>query len=90
MPNKNDIELNIVLNIVVNGRPEKVKTNTEQTVRSLMEVALAQSGNSGQPIDNWELREPGGQILDPNQTVGHYNLQPGATLFLNLKAGIGG
>jgi hypothetical protein len=56
----------------------------------LIEHALQQSGNSGQPIGNWELRDAGGQILDPSRKIEDYNLQSGATLFLNLKAGIGG
>ncbi len=86
MPNRNEIELNVV----VNGQPVLVKANVEAPVSTLIEHALNQSGNSGQPASNWELRDASGQILDPTRKIEDYNLQSGATLFLNLKAGIGG
>jgi len=85
MPHRNEIELNVV----VNGQPVLVKANVEAPVSTLIEHALKQSGNSGQPIANWELRNASGQILDPTRKIEDYNLQSGATLFLNLKAGIG-
>jgi hypothetical protein len=86
MPQKNLIDLNVV----VNGQPTLVKANTEAPLSTVVEHALQQSGNSGQPISNWELRDSGGQILDLTRKVESYNLQSGATLFLNLKAGVGG
>jgi len=86
MPHGNEIELNVV----VNGQPVPVKANVEAPVSTLIEHALKQSGNSGQPIANWELRDASGQILDPTRKIEDYNLHSGATLFLNLKAGIGG
>ena len=84
MPNQIDLK------VVVNGQPVVVKANVEAPVNTLIEHALTQSGNSGQPITNWELRDASGQVLDPNRKIEDYNLQSGATLFLNLKAGIGG
>jgi len=86
MPQRNQIDLNVV----VNGQPTLVKANTEAPLSTVVEHALQQSGNSGQPISNWELRDGSGQILDLSRKVESYNLQSGATLFLNLKAGIGG
>jgi len=86
MPQTNQIELNVV----TNGHPTPVKTNVEAPVSTLIEHALQQSGNSGQPIGNWELRNASGQILDPTRKIEDFNLQSGATPFLNLKAGIGG
>jgi Protein of Unknown function (DUF2604)/TUG ubiquitin-like domain len=86
MPQRNLIDLNVV----VNGQPTLVKANTEAPLNTVVEHALQQSGNSGQPISNWELRDSSGQILDLSRKVESYNLQSGATLFLNLKAGIGG
>jgi len=86
MPNRNEIELKVV----VNGQPLVVKANVETPVRTLIEHALNQSGNSGQPISNWELRDADGQIIDPTRKIEDLKLMRGATLFLNLKAGIGG
>ncbi len=86
MPSPNQIELTVV----VNGQPVQLKANVEAPVLTLIEHALRESGNSGQPVANWELRDSSGQILDPARKVESYHLQAGATLFLNLKAGIGG
>ncbi len=86
MPQKHQIDLNVI----VNGQPTPVKANVEEPIKTLIERALQESGNSGQPIANWELRDASGQVLDPNRKIEEFNLQPGATLFLNLKAGIGG
>lgn len=86
MPQGNEIELNVV----INGQPVLVKANIEAPVSTLIEHALKQSGNSGQPVANWEMRDATGQILDPARKIEDYKLHSGATLFLNLKAGIGG
>lgn len=80
----------IELHVVVNGRPVTVKVNVENPVHKLIQEALDKSGNSGQPASNWELRDAGGQILDPSRKIDTYQIHNGATLFLNLKAGIGG
>jgi hypothetical protein len=80
----------IELTVVVNGHPVKVKVNVEAPVKTLIDQALRESGNSGQPASNWELRDASGQILDPSQKIESYHIQAGMTLFLSLKAGIGG
>jgi hypothetical protein len=86
MPGQNEIELKVV----VNGQPVVVKANVEAPLSTLIEHALNQSGNSGQPIGNWELRDASGQVLDPTRKIESFNFAPGTTLFLNLKAGVGG
>jgi hypothetical protein len=86
MPNPNRIDLKVV----VNGQPFVISANVEAPIRTLIEQALKDSGNSGQPISNWELRDGAGQILDPARKVEDFSFQAGTTLFLSLKAGIGG
>jgi len=86
MPSANEIDLTVV----VNGQPVQVKANIHEPLRTMIEHALQKSGNSGQPIENWELRDAMGQILDPARKVGELNFPPGVTLFLSLKAGVGG
>ena len=86
MPSANEIDLTVV----VNGQPVQVKANIQAPLRTLIEHALQQSGNSGQPIDNWELRDASGQILDPARKIGDFNFGAGTQLFLNLMAGVGG
>lgn len=81
----------IELTIVVNGQPIEIEdVNVKTMLREVVERALRDSGNSGQPIEMWELRDTGGQILDLSKRVGDYGIVSGARLFLNLKAGVGG
>ena len=77
----------VQLTIVVNGQPTQVRANPEAAVHSLIERALQQTGNAGQPADNWELRNAQGQPTPLSAKVEEFL---GQTLFLNLKAGVGG
>jgi hypothetical protein len=81
------MENQVALTIVVNGQPTQVVASANAAVQSLIPRALQQTGNAGQPPENWELRSASGQPIDLTQKVGSV---AGQTLFLNLKAGIGG
>lgn len=83
-------EHEIHITVVVNGQPVSEHVNVKTALREVVKRALDKSGNSGQPIDNWELRDAAGQVLDLSKTVAHYGIVSGAKLFLNLKAGVGG
>ena len=52
--------------------------------------ALEQTGNAGQPPDNWELRDAAGALLSLDQKIADFSFPPDVRLFLNLKAGVGG
>jgi hypothetical protein len=80
----------LALTIVVNGQPTSVEANEEEPLGALIPRALEQTGNTGQPPDQWELRDVGGDVLNPSRKVESYGFAPGTTLFLNLRAGIGG
>ena len=81
------MENQVTLTIVVNGQPTQVSASGNAAVQSLIPRALQQSGNAGQPPENWELRAASGQAVDLDEKAGKF---VGQTLFLNLKAGIGG
>jgi hypothetical protein len=84
-------EHEIEITVIVNGQPVELEhVNVKTLLRAVVERALEKSGNSGQPIDNWELRDSAGQVLDLSKTVAHYGIVSGTKLFLNLKAGVGG
>jgi hypothetical protein len=51
---------------------------------------LEQTGNTGQPPDNWELRDAQGTLLDTSHKIASFHFPSGVRLFLNLKAGVGG
>jgi hypothetical protein len=79
----------ITVKVIVNGTPTDVKTNVNAPLKSVIEKALEQTGNTGRPIEDWELKW-NGQVLDPNKKVNDYDIPDGAELFLSLRAGQGG
>lgn len=84
MADNNKIELTVV----VNGQPVSVSANVNAPLRTVVPEALRLSNNSGQPPENWELRDENGKLLDLGEKI--EDLPPGTKLFLNLKAGVGG
>lgn len=75
------------ITFVVNGQPTEVHADPEVAIGSLIPVALDQTGNAGQPPENWELRTREGHPVELEREAEHFR---GHTLFLNLRAGIGG
>jgi hypothetical protein len=80
----------ITLVVVVNGTPTVVEANPNAPLRSVIGKALEQTNNTGQPPENWELRDGAGQILDLATKIGSFGFPADIRLFLNLKAGVGG
>lgn len=83
-------EHEIDIAVIVNGQPVAERVHEKTLLRDVVKRALDKSGNSGQPIENWELRDSSGQLLDLSKTIGQVGTVNGAKLFLNLKAGVGG
>ena len=80
----------IEFTIIVNGQAVPVKAGLLDEIGEAVETALKESGNSGQPLKNWELRDDSGQVIDTGKKIGDSGIDEGTTLFLNLKAGVGG
>lgn len=80
----------IALTVVVNGTPTVVEVNSNAALQSVVGRALEQTGNSGQPADNWELRDAAGQLLELKKKIKDFDFPVDVRLFLNLKAGVGG
>ena len=76
--------------VIVNGQPTVVFAIEDQPLGNIIPDALRQTGNSGQPPKNWELRDTQGNLLDPDKNYGDYAFPEKVRLFLNLKAGVGG
>ncbi|ODT03001.1 MAG: hypothetical protein ABS52_11215 [Gemmatimonadetes bacterium SCN 70-22] len=76
--------------IVVNGTPTELEQNVNSPLRAVIERALGETGNVGQPPENWELRDEQGVLLEPDRKIGSYGFAGAVTLFLSLKAGVGG
>jgi hypothetical protein len=87
-PDKPDNKLSI--EVVVNGQATTVEANRNAPLHTIIPKALEQTGNAGQPPENWELRDAGGGLLSPDQKIESFNFPSDVKLFLNLKAGVGG
>jgi hypothetical protein len=80
----------VSITVVVSGKPVTVRISDDAKLGAIIPIALKDSGNVGQPPENWELRDGAGQLLDLGREISDYGFKNGTTLFLNLKAGVGG
>jgi hypothetical protein len=79
------------VDVIVNGTPTSVTVHGNPSLLDVVTMALSQTNNSGQPVENWELRGPDdAPIADLEMKIKKLDLQSGAVLYLNLRAGIGG
>lgn len=77
--------------VVVNGNTTMVTVHGNPTLMEIVDTALQQTQNTGQPVENWELRGPDdAPITDLKIHFKKLDLQPGDMLYLNLRAGVGG
>jgi hypothetical protein len=80
----------INLAIIVNGRPTVVEANSNAPLHSLIGRALEQTGNQGQPVENWEYKDAQGNLLPGDKKIEEFRFPDNATLYLDLKRGVGG
>ncbi|MDQ3380868.1 MAG: DUF2604 domain-containing protein [Actinomycetota bacterium] len=94
MPQRDDNEKEkdkkVQLEVVVNGQATSVQANANAPLHTIIPKALEQTGNAGQPPENWELRDQSGVLLPLETKIEDFNFRAGTKLFLNLKAGVGG
>lgn len=86
MSSKNKISLTIV----VNGAETPVEANVNAPLHTVAEHALKESGNTGRPLSDWELKDPNGTPLDLSRKVGEYAFGDGTVLYLTLTVGVNG
>jgi hypothetical protein len=75
---------------IINGQDFSVETNINAPLISAVERALQESGNTGRPASEWELRDSNGVLLEQHRTPKELGLKNGARLFLSLRVGAGG
>ena len=80
----------LALVFIINGEDVWVKTNFHAPLRAARAKALEESGNTGRPPDEWEIRNEAGTLLDPAMTPEDLHLKDSTRLFLTLKVGAGG
>lgn len=80
----------VQLAVIVNGVPTVVEANVNAPLETIIPRALEETGNTGQPPGNWELRDAQGTLLDTSKKIASFDFPMDVRLFLNLKAGVGG
>lgn len=80
----------ITVTVIVNGTGEEIRIKTDQPLQLLLKKALDETENTGQPIENWELRNEAGAELALDQTVEQAGIKNGDLLSANLKTGAAG
>ena len=78
------------ITVVVSGQQTVLDVIADAPLGTIIPDALRQTANSGQPPENWELRDADGNLLDLNKKIEDYGFPPKVRLFLNQKAGVGG
>jgi Protein of Unknown function (DUF2604) len=85
-----DREHRITIVFIINGEGFSVATNVNAPLSAAVERALSESGNTGRPLGEWEVRNSSGVLLEIVRTIEELGLREGARLFLSLRVGAGG
>jgi hypothetical protein len=78
------------ITFVINGEPQKVKAAPSDRLMDVLEVALKESENTGQPVDAWQVTDEPGKVLDLAKTLAELGIANGAVLLASLKTGAAG
>lgn len=75
---------------IINGQDYPIEANVNAPLIEAVERALAESDNKGRELDEWEVRDASGVLLEKNRTPKDIGLLEGVRLFLSLSVGAGG
>ncbi len=73
----------------INGEDVRVEANPNSPLLSAISKALAESGNTGRPPEEWGAYKQGSP-LDPKATIEELGLSDGVLIELTLKVAAGG
>ena len=80
----------IHVTFVINGDPTVVEAKPNEQLVKVLEKALKESENTGQPVDAWQVTDEPGTVLDVTKTLLELGVKDGAVLLASLKAGAAG
>ena len=80
----------IKLVFIINGQDFLIDADDGAPLLEAVQKALAESGNTGRPAEEWEVRDVNGVLLESHRTPKALGLHNKARLFLSLKVGAGG
>lgn len=75
---------------IINGQDFKITADPNAPLGLAVAQALRESGNTGRPPEEWEVRDVEGVLLEQRRTPTELRLRGGARLFLSLQVGAGG
>lgn len=87
---KREHEDHQVLIFIINGQDFLVQANFRAPLKVAVHRALRESGNTARPVDEWEVRDIKGVLLDTQRSPDELGLHDRARLFLSLQVGAGG
>lgn len=90
MPQKDRKDEKIILIFIINGQDFPIEVNVHAPLIEAVHRALAESGNTGRPVGDWEVRDTGGILLEKERTPKDLGLHNESRLFLSLRVGAGG
>ena len=73
---------------IVNGYPANISVRRDATLSDIVKKVCKETGNTGQPVEEWELHDATGVPLPLHHRA--RTLKDGARLFVNVRSGIGG
>jgi hypothetical protein len=80
----------IQLIFIINGANFSLETNLNAPLREAVARALAESGNTGRPASEWQVRDAAGVLLEIERKIKDFGFNNGVRLFLSLAVGAGG
>jgi hypothetical protein len=75
---------------IINGQDYPTHVDPRLPLSIGVQRVLQESGNTGRPADEWEVRDAAGVLLETNRSPHELGLHDGTRLFLSLKVGAGG
>ena len=80
----------IQLTFIINGANFSLETNVNAPLKEAVARALAESGNTGRPASEWQVRDTNGVLLEIDRKIEDFHFANGTRLFLTLAVGAGG
>ena len=80
----------ISITFVVKGTPYTDKFSLGEPMHAIVKQVLEKTGNVGQKLDNWVLKDSNGTPLDLKKHLRDYSFKDGVTLYLDTPEGGGG
>jgi hypothetical protein len=81
----------IILVFIINGQDFPfADVNIKAPLKVAVHKVLTDTGNTGRPFEEWEVRDASGALIDSSRTPQDLRMANGSRLFLSLKVGAGG